>query len=222
MFLEIADLLTAQELARLGELARVGRFVSGRITNPHSKVKNNLQLDYADAAYAESSRMMAGALQRSEAFRNAVFPKVMAPPMLTRYPPGNGYGVHSDAAFLPLGERPLRSDLSCTLFIAPPQAYEGGELSVSVGTRRVELKGAAGSAVVYPSNTLHEVRSVRSGERVVGLTFIESRIADPEKRELLYELNEVAALEGLSMQWDNFTRLQHVQMGLLRMWGEPG
>ena len=55
---------------------------------------------------------------------------------------------------------------------------------------------------------------------MVGLTFIESRIADTARRSLLYELNEVAALEGLSMHWDNFSRLQHVQMGLLRMWAD--
>jgi PKHD-type hydroxylase len=222
MFLEIPDLLTAQEVARLQETARSATFIDGRVTNPHSRVKNNVQLNYTDPAYTESSRLLAGALQRNETFRNAVFPKIMAPPMLTKYPPGNSYGLHSDAAFLPIGERPIRSDLSCTIFIAPPGAYEGGELSVSVGTRRVEIKGPAGSAVVYPSNTLHEVRPVRSGERVVGLTFIESRIADAQKRDLLFELNEVAALEGLTMQWENFTRLQHVQMSLLRLWAEAG
>ena len=61
-----------------------------------------------------------------------------------------------------------------------------------------------------------------SGERLVGLTFIESRIADATLRGLLYELNEVAALEGLGMAWENFSRLQHVQMSLLRLWSDPG
>ncbi len=55
--------------------------------------------------------------------------------------------------------------------------------------------------MVYPSTTLHEVRPVLSGERLVGLTFIESTIQDPGLRELLYNLDEVAALEGLQMQW---------------------
>ena len=82
------------------------------------------------------------------------------------------------------------------------------------------LRGAAGTAVIYPSDTLHEVTPVTAGERVVGLTFIESRIADATRRSLLYELNEVAALEGLGMAWENFSRLQHVQMGLLRLWAE--
>ena len=221
MFLEAPDLLTPGELNRLSEIARTRPFIDGRVTNPHSKVKANLQLDYGDPAYAESSRMLVEALQRNETFRNAAFPKAMAPPMLTRYRHGHAYGLHSDAAFLPLGERPLRSDLSCTIFVSPPDAYEGGELTVQLGTQRVRLRGAAGAAVIYPSNTLHEVTPVTAGERVVGLTFIESRIADTERRSLLYELNEVAALEGLAMSWDNFSRLQHVQMGLLRLWADP-
>ncbi len=221
MFLEIPDLLSPADLGRLAEIARTRPFIDGRVTNPHSKVKANLQLDYGDPAYAESSRLMVQALQRNEAFRNAAFPKVMAPPMLTRYRHGHAYGLHSDSAFLPIGERPLRSDLSCTIFVSGPEAYEGGELTVQLGTHRVRLRGAAGSAVIYPSDTLHEVTPVTAGERVVGLTFIESRIADQNRRSLLYELNEVAALEGLAMGWDNFSRLQHVQMGLLRMWADP-
>ena len=221
MFLEIPDILTEPEAARLIEVARARPFVDGRITNPHSRVKANLQLDYADPAYAETSRLMAGALQRSDAFRDAAFPKVMAPPMLTRYRLGAAYGLHSDAAFMPIGERPLRSDLSCTLFVSPPEAYQGGELCVQLGTHTVRLKGAARSAVIYPSDTLHEVRPVTAGERLVGLTFIESRIPDASLRGLLYELNEVAALEGLTMAWDNFSRLQHVQSSLLRLWSDP-
>jgi PKHD-type hydroxylase len=84
----------------------------------------------------------------------------------------------------------------------------------------VEFKGAPGAAVVYPSNMLHEVKPVSSGERLVGLTFIESAIANPTHRELLWHLDEVAALEGLAMSWENRTRLQFVRNNLRRMWGE--
>jgi PKHD-type hydroxylase len=140
--------------------------------------------------------------------------------MLAKYVPGMNYGVHSDAAFMSLGERQLRSDLSCTLFIAAPETYEGGELSIALGTAKVAFKGPAGSAIVYPSNTLHQVVPVTAGERVVGLTFIESMIADPACREMLYHLDEVAALEGLNMSWENRTRFQCVRENLRRVWGE--
>ena len=220
MFLELPDVLSADEVGQLRVIAATARFVDGRESNPHSTVKNNLQIQLNDPGHAEASRLMAAALQRCEAFRNYAMPKAVAPPMLAKYAPGMTYGLHSDAAFMPLAGRALRSDLSCTLFLADPGAYEGGALSIDLGARRVEIKGAAGSAVVYPSNTLHEVTPVTAGERLVGLTFIESQIRDPAKRELLYALDEVAALEGLTMRWENRTRLQFVRNNLRRMWGE--
>jgi PKHD-type hydroxylase len=144
----------------------------------------------------------------------------MLPPMMTRYTSEMRYGAHADAAFLQLGETPIRSDLSCTIFLSDPGAYEGGALRIQLGTSELSFKGKAGSAIVYPSDMLHEVEPVTGGERLVAITFIQSRIADKVRRELLYELNEVAALEGLGMQPENYTRLQLVQANLLRCWGD--
>jgi len=222
MFLELQNVLTPDEIGRLRAIASAARFVDGKLSSPHSQVKDNLQIDHRDGAYAQSSQLMAAALQRNEAVRGFSFPRILAPPMLAKYGPGMRYGPHVDAAFLPLPSRSLRSDLSCTLFIAEPGDYEGGELSVELGGRRLDFKGPAGSAVIYPSTTLHEVRAVTAGERLVGLTFIESFIPDPAQRDLLYQLDEVAAAEGLTMSWDNRTRLQYVRNNLRRMWGEAG
>ncbi len=61
---------------------------------------------------------------------------------------------------------------------------------------------------------------VTKGERLVAITFIQSRIPDPFRRNTLFELNEVAALEGLKMEHDNFSRLQLVQQNLLRYWSD--
>jgi PKHD-type hydroxylase len=89
-----------------------------------------------------------------------------------------------------------------------------------MGSRTAAFKGKPGTAVVYPSDMLHEVERVTSGERLVAITFIQSRIQDNFRRELLYDLNEVAALEGLNMKPENFARLQLVQANLLRHWGD--
>ena len=83
---------------------------------------------------------------------------------------------------------------------------------------RFKLK--PGQAIVYPSDTLHEVEPVTKGERLVAITFIQSRVKDPFQRHMLFELNEVAALEGLKMDPENFSRLQLVQANLLRCWGD--
>lgn len=220
MFLELKDVLSPGEVQRLRTWARGARFADGRLTSPHSTVKNNLQVDHSDPIYVESARLMGAALQRCEPFGAYAYPRKVAPPMLAKYAPGMNYGAHSDSAFMAMEGGLLRSDLSCTLFIAAPDSYEGGELSIRLGTAEVRFKGEPGSAVVYPSNTLHEVTPVTSGERLVGLTFIESMIPDPVNRELLYQLDEVAALEGLKMSWENRTRLQYVRNNLRRIWGE--
>ena len=220
MFLELPELLNPAEIDELRQIGAAAKFVDGRATNPHSKVKQNLILADQEA-YKRSAQIMFEALRRSEEFNNWAFPKTLAQPWLTKYAGGGTYGVHTDVAFMQQpGGRAMRSDLSCTIYVTAPETYDGGELVVHLGTREVRVKGAAGSAVVYPSNTLHEVTPVTRGERLVGLTFIESRIASAEKRDLLYELNEVAALEGLNMSWENYTRLQRVQQCLLRNWAE--
>ena len=74
--------------------------------------------------------------------------------------------------------------------------------------------------MLYPSDTLHQVVPVTKGERLVAITFIQSRIQDPFRRNMLYNLNEVAALEGNNMAPENFTLLQLVQNQLMRHWAE--
>lgn len=218
MFLKIRNLLTAPELARLMVLSRELRFVDGRVSNPANQAKNNLQADHTDPKYAESVQIVNNALARSREFMDFAMPKRVAPPLLSRYEPGMKYGAHADSALIQVGSSYLRSDLSCTVFVNDPSAYEGGELSIVAGNQAIAFKGAAGEAIVYPSTTLHEVVPVRSGERLVAITFIESYIPDQHQRMQVYELNEIAALEGLTMKWENRVRLDVVRQNLKRMW----
>jgi PKHD-type hydroxylase len=222
MILEIKDFLTPAEVARLMALAGELKFVNGRVSNPANLTKDNLQADASDPRYGESVQIVGAAFARSEEFRAFAFPKRMMPPLLARYEPGMKYGAHADAALLQIDAKspPMQSDLSATVFIADPRSYDGGELVIHLGTRPIVAKGAPGEIIVYPSTMLHEVRPVRSGTRVVSITFIESMIADEYKRAQLYELNEVAALEGLSMKWENRVRLETVRQNLLRMWSK--
>lgn len=219
MFKEIPDLLTAQEVETLRGIAAASKFVDGRITNPHNKLKQNLQLHEAEP-YQKSSQILLQAFGRHEDFRNFAFPAAIAPPLLTRYAPGMHYGAHADNAFINLPTGAIRSDLSSTIFLSDPQAYDGGALIVRLGDRALAFKGGPGSCIVYPSHTLHQVEPVTSGERLVAITFMQSKLRDPFQREVLYELGEVAALEGLSMQFENRTRLNVVIQNLTRAWSE--
>ncbi|MGH8318266.1 MAG: Fe2+-dependent dioxygenase [Steroidobacteraceae bacterium] len=218
MFLQIDDLLTQAEVAGLAEIARRTRFISGRLSNPHNTAKNNVIQDPTDPAGQQASQIALAAIQRSEQARNFVLPRRIAIPTFLRYEEGMTYGAHVDAAFMSLSGQLLRSDVSCTIFISDPAAYQGGELTIYLGTEAIRVRGKPGTAVFYPSTTLHEVTAITSGERLVMITFIESQVPDQAQRDLLYTLNEVRALEGLKMEWSNRTQLEYVISNLLRMW----
>ncbi len=217
MFRLIKDVLNGQQIAELTKIADQATFVDGKISNPHNKTKNNMHM-HDQRLQQNAVDIMAQALMANEEFVNFAVPAQFAPPLITRYEPGMQYGLHPDSALMTIGNTTIRSDLSCTIFLEDPSSYEGGHLRIALGTEEVRIKGPAGSAIVYPSHTLHEVEKVTKGRRLVGLTFIQSQIGDSFKRELLYELNEVAALEGLKMSHENFTRLQAVQFNLKRLW----
>ncbi len=218
MFLEVKGLLNQAEVTRLLELSRELKFIDGRASNPANVTKTNFQADLGDPKYHESSQIVAGAMGRSRAFNDFAMPKRIAPPLMLRYDTAQKYGVHADAAYMQVPGGPLRSDVSCTVFIAEPSFYQGGELTIHLGIRPIVIKGAPGDCILYPSTTLHEVLPVRSGVRIVSITFIESLVADQEKRNLLYELNEVGALEGLNMSWENRVRFEAARQNLLRRW----
>lgn len=215
----VLQLLSDGEVAECKGIAANTQFIDGRATNPHNKAKNNQQL-HDPAASQASSQIMLKAMARSEEFREFAFPVKIAPPLLTKYQPGQYYGAHADAAFINLGSQLIRSDLSCTIFLNEPESYEGGALLVRLGDSAMKFKLRPGQAIIYPSDTFHEVERVTKGERLVAITFIQSQVKDPFRRNLLFDLNEVAALEGLTMKPENFARLQLVQSNLLRHWSE--
>ena len=215
----VVDILSADEVRQCREIAAAASFVDGKITNPHNKAKQNEQL-HEQGAYQRSAKLIIDAMSRTPEFLEFTFPAQIAPPLLTRYRPGMKYGAHADAAYLPLPGGTLRSDISCTVFLNEPDSYDGGSLHIRLGDADLRFKLQPGQAILYPSDTLHEVEPVTKGERLVAITFIQSRVPDPFRRSLLFELNEIAALEGNNMSQENFSRMQLVQANLLRYWGE--
>jgi PKHD-type hydroxylase len=218
MFLQIENFLTPAEVQEIAETARQAKFVEGRRSNPHNHTKDNVIGDPADAMAQKAAQIALTALQRNEQVRNFTFPQRIAIPSLARYDVGMKYGAHIDAPFMPLATMPLRSDVSCTIFISNPADYEGGELIVYLGSEIVHVKASAGTAVFYASTHVHQVEPVRSGSRLVMITFIESQVPDPLQRDLLYSLGEVRAYEAAKMEWRTRTQLDYVFANLHRMW----
>jgi PKHD-type hydroxylase len=220
MFLQIENFLTSAEVQSITEIASRAKFIDGKASNPHNPTKDSAIADPGDSLAQKASQIALAAFQRSEQARNFAFPRRLAVPSLVRYGVGMQYGAHIDAAYLPVGPQPLRSDVSCTIFITNPGDYQGGELVAHLGSEILRIKGNAGSAVLYPSTTVHQVVPVSSGERLVIITFIESQIPDQLQRDMLYSLGEVRALEALKMDWRNRVQLDYVIQNLQRMWSK--
>jgi len=218
MFLTLKDFLDADEVRMIASDASNTRFVDGRQSNPGNVAKNSLVADPSDVAGQRVSKQVLAALSRNERFRDFALPNRIAVPLLCRYGIGMKYGAHVDAAHMPALSPPLRSDVSCTIWISDPTTYEGGELVIHLGTEIITVKEKPGSAIFYPSTTVHQVLPVRSGERVVVITFIESMIADQLQRDLLFSLSEIWSQESPKMEWRNRVELDYVIQNLRRMW----
>ena len=223
MLLAIPGVLNAAQLDKIRESLAEARFVDGRLTagRAAARVKSNEELEPDPRIHQRITRIAMSALGHHADFRNAALPHRMADFILARYQPGMTYGDHVDDPIMGSAGPRFRSDVSMTLFLSPPESYDGGELVIrsAFGDRQVKL--AAGDAVVYPSSSVHQVAPVTRGERLVILTWIQSYVRDAAQRELLFELNR--AREHLLAQDPDADTTKHVDRSyanLLRMWAE--
>ncbi|MET0088422.1 MAG: Fe2+-dependent dioxygenase [Candidatus Thiodiazotropha sp.] len=223
MLVEIDGLLDSVQLQKIEQILSQAEFVDGRLTAGMAakKVKNNLELKGTAQQMELLIRILTSAMGNNPVFRSAVLPYRMADPIVARYEPGMTYGDHVDDPLMGLSGQRFRSDVSMTIFLREPDTYTGGELVVrtTFGEKRVKLK--AGSAVIYPSSSLHHVAEVTQGERLVALAWIQSYVRDPSRRELLFELDQ--AREDLLKNRDHEPTTGLVDKSyanLLRMWSD--
>jgi PKHD-type hydroxylase len=223
MLVEIDGLLQRAQLDKIEEVLAQAEFVDGKLTagKAAQRVKNNQELKGEPRQMELLIRILTSAMANNATFRSAVLPYRMADPIFARYQPGMTYGDHVDDPLMGLSGQRFRTDVSMTIFLRDPGSYEGGELVVrtTFGEKRVKLD--AGSAVIYPSSSLHHVAEVTSGERLVALAWIQSYVRDPARRELLYELDLAREHLLARMPDDEHTGLvDKSYANLLRMWGE--
>ncbi len=223
MLLTIPNLLNPAQLDKLRDILAAGRFVDGKLTAGFAaaRVKRNEELGQAPELYQRLVRILMPSLGYNERFRFGALPHRVADPIFARYRPGMTYGDHVDDPIMGSGGPRFRTDVSMTVFLNPPEDYDGGELTIrtSFGERQVKLP--AGDAMLYPSSSLHRVAEVTRGERLVALTWIQSYVRDPARRELLYELN--LAREYLLKEApgaDHTGLVDRSYANLVRMWGE--
>jgi PKHD-type hydroxylase len=221
MILCIGEILTAAELAAIEAKLATAEFIDGKATAGwHARlVKNNTQLHRESPALYEVRETIGQALQRHPLFQIAVRPRLVRPVTISRYEVGMAYGTHIDNALM---HNPLmRSDISMTLFLNQPEAYEGGDLVIESAQGEECFKLSAGAAIVYPSSTLHRVEEVTQGVRLAAVTWIQSLVRDPQRREVLFDLETARqALFEASGKSDVFDLISKSHANLMRQWIE--
>lgn len=221
MLLCIVNVLTPDELELITSKLVTAEFVDGKTTAGwHARlVKHNTQLDSNSTIGAEVKSIVLAALQRNALLQMAVRPKLIRPPLFSRYEAGMAYGSHVDNALM--GDPLMRSDVSATLFLNSTDAYQGGELVIETSQGEESIKLDAGSMVIYPSSTLHRVEPVTQGVRLVAVTWIQSLVRDAHNREILFDLDTARQIifekYGKTAEFDLLCK-SHAN--LLRKWAD--
>jgi PKHD-type hydroxylase len=163
------------------------------------------------------------ALQNNFLFMAAALPLKVFPPLFNRYQEGQSFGAHVDNAVRQITGTPhrVRTDLSATLFLASPEEYDGGELSVedTYGLHNVKLP--AGHLILYPATSLHHVRPVTRGARLASFFWIQSMVRDDGQRTLLFDLDmAIQRIGGEVPDHPSVIQLTSVYHNLLRRWAD--
>jgi PKHD-type hydroxylase len=224
MALILADILSPEALAALQAALATSTWADGRESaGPQSAaVKANHQLPRdADAARGGSASITA-ALSRHQGFMAAALPRRITTPLFSRYGPGEHYGAHIDNAIRAEGKDRLRADLAATLFLSPPESYEGGDLVVETGFGRPRFKLQAGQMLLYPASSRHEVLPVTKGMRFAAVLWVQSMVRGDDDRRLLLDLDRsVQALAAeLGANHPQLLTLTGTYHNLLRRWAE--
>jgi len=219
----LENLIHETTVTQLRQWLAEAAFEDGRATagGDARKVKNNEQVSgdpaHRDPGLTPMQDRVLDLLWEHEGFYAAAQPKIIHPPLFSRYTPGMSYGTHMDNALM--GD--MRVDLSLTIFLSDPSTYDGGELVIDFPAGPHALKLAAGSAVLYPTTALHRVAEVTRGERLAVVTWVRSLVRDPAEREILLDLK--TALRHLSSQVGKTPEvdlLNKSYTNLLRRWIE--
>ena len=214
--------VTPEELETTLTLLQQAEFIDGKTTAGRyvKSVKNNQQIKTDTEITSELRNIVLEALKRNELFQVAARPKIIRPIIFSRYDVGMYYGSHFDNAIM--GDESIsRSDVSLTLFLTDPNTYQGGELVIETSLGEQSFKLDAGSAIVYPSSTLHRVETVTEGTRWAAVTWIQSLIRDPSQREILFDLD--TARRSIFQQYGKtieFDLIAKSHANLLRKWAD--
>ena len=225
MLLNLPDVLTAEQVRYCREQLARAEWVDGRVTAGHqsAKAKHNMQVPEDSPIALELSQLISQVLRQDPLFMSAAIPLEIFPPLFNSYSGGQSFGTHIDSAIRPnhATGRSIRTDLSATLFLAEPDEYDGGELTIEDNFGVKTAKLPAGHMILYPASSLHHVKPVTRGARVAAFLWIQSMVRDDGQRTLLFDLD--TAIQKLNRDLPDhgaLVQLTGVYNNLIRRWGD--
>ena len=220
MLLKLHNVLSPQDIEVVRATLDSAEFIDGAASGKAS-LKHNLQSAQGNPGMQEATRKIVGALSARQEFQVYALPRQINL-VFNRYDVGMHYKAHMDAALMGGANRqPMRADVSFTVFLSDPSEYEGGELVIRTPLGEIRAKDAAGNAVVYPANMLHEVVPVTSGSRVAAIGWVQSLLRHGYQRELFVDLEQLRqdiAREHPDSPYQE--RVDRIKENLMRAWSE--
>lgn len=222
--LHINNFLSEEQLSELLSCLSSAQYVEGKTMAGWyaSTVKENMQCDPNDPAYATANGMIHKSLRENVVFQEYSFPLMSSDIIFSRYEPGMSYGDHVDTAMMRIRGSFIRTDISFTIFLSEKESYTGGELVVNSMGNEVSIKGNRGDMILYASDSLHRVQPITNGCREVAVGWIQSMVRSSEQRQILFDLSEarrkIFATHGKTEELDLIAK---TLTNLKRMWGTP-
>jgi PKHD-type hydroxylase len=220
-FIHIPGLLSHGQIEEIEALIRASNYEDGGKTAGGAAllVKKNEQLEKGHSK-DRIAELVTAAMNANPLFMAGAMPARIYPPIVSRYRTGMTYGWHVDGPIMGT-DPPVRTDLACTIFLADPTTYIGGELVVTGPFGNMPFKLPKGDAILYPANTIHGVAEITAGERIAIVTWIQSRIREPQKREILFQMQYLMAKhQGADPLSTESMWATQVYSNLMRMWAE--
>lgn len=171
-------------------LLKQAQWIDGRSTAgaQASTGKINEQVEQTSPERIDIQTIVQTAMWNQPAIKSFCLPRKLHRFQISKTSKGGGYDSHVDNAYMSSG----RSDLSFTVCLSDTNSYAGGSLEVDSISDSIELTLQQGEIVIYPSTTLHRVKTVTRGERIVCVGWIESYVKSEIDRITLFQLDSGA------------------------------
>jgi PKHD-type hydroxylase len=223
MMIKINNVLNTAELNQIRSLIADATWQPGSASAGlyAQQQKANQEMDQSCQSWKKINEHVVTRLFQHPEYQRTVLPNRVAAAYISRYTEGMSYGAHIDDPVMGGAGGRYRGDVATTVFLSEPADYQGGELTIHTRFGPVQVKLAAGSAVVYPASSLHEVAPIRSGERIVCALWAQSIIRDAQQREILADLDDArSALKQTAPEAKVTQAVDQAYMNLVRMWAE--